>query len=91
MATNLTVKQDIVLYPNPVTGKQFTIQMNSAAGNYFVKIYAANGQIVKTETLTHPGGSYSKTIELPSQLQAGQYYMQVSGGEKILTSKFIVQ
>lgn len=91
VATNLTVKQDIVLYPNPVTGKQFTIQMNSAAGNYFVKIYTANGQIVKTETLTHPGGSYSKTIELPSQLQAGQYYMQVSGGEKILTSKFIVQ
>ncbi|MBK7292163.1 MAG: hypothetical protein IPI78_19165 [Chitinophagaceae bacterium] len=38
VATNLTVKQDIVLYPNPVTSKQFTIQMNSAAGDYFVKI-----------------------------------------------------
>ncbi|MBK7292096.1 MAG: T9SS type A sorting domain-containing protein [Chitinophagaceae bacterium] len=91
VATNLTVKQDIVLYPNPVTSKQFTIQMNSAAGDYFVKIYSANGQIVKTETLKHPGGSYSKTIELPGQLQAGKYYLQVSGGEKILTSKFIVQ
>ncbi|MBP8114308.1 MAG: T9SS type A sorting domain-containing protein [Chitinophagaceae bacterium] len=91
VATNLTVKQDIVLYPNPVTGKQLTMQMNSTAGDYFVKIYSANGQIVKTETLKHPGGSYAKTIELPSQLQAGQYYMQVSGGEKILTSKFIVQ
>lgn len=91
VATNITVKQDIVLYPNPVTSKQFTIQMNSAAGDYYIKIYAANGQIVKTETLKHPGGSYAKTIELPSQLQAGQYYMQVSGGEKILTSKFIVQ
>jgi len=91
VATNLTVKQDIVLYPNPVTGKQFTMQMNSAAGDYYVKIYSANGQIVKTETLKHPGGAYAKTIELPAQLQAGQYYMQVSGGEKILTSKFIVQ
>jgi len=91
VATNLTVKQDIVLYPNPVTGKQFTMQMNSAAGNYFVKIYSANGQIVKTEIVMHPGGSYSKTIELPGQLQAGQYYLQVSGGEKILTSKFIIQ
>ncbi len=91
VATNLTVKQDIVLYPNPVTGKQFTMQMNSAAGDYYVKIFSANGQIVKTETLKHPGGAYAKTIELPAQLQAGQYYMQVSGGEKILTSKFIVQ
>jgi len=91
VATNLTVKQDIVMYPNPVTGKQFTIQMNSAAGDYFVKIYAANGQIVKTETLKHPGGSFAKTIDLPGQLQAGQYYIQVSGAEKILTSKFIVQ
>jgi len=91
VATNLTVKQDIVLYPNPVTGKQFTMQMNSAAGDYYVKIFSTNGQIVKTETLKHPGGAYAKTIELPAQLQAGQYYMQVSGGEKILTSKFIVQ
>jgi len=91
VVTNLTVQQDIVLYPNPVTGKQFTIQMNSAAGDYYVKIFSANGQIVKTETLKHPGGAYAKTIELPGQLQAGQYYMQVSGGEKILTSKFIVQ
>lgn len=86
-----TLQQDIVLYPNPVTGKQFTLQMNSAAGNYLVRVYGANGQVIKTETLKHPGGSFSKTIELPGQLQSGQYYLQVTGGEQILTSKFIIQ
>ncbi len=86
-----TLQQDIVLYPNPVTGKQFTLQMNSAAGNYTVRVYGANGQVIKTETLKHPGGSFSKTIELPGQLQSGQYYLQVTGGEQILTSKFIIQ
>jgi len=84
-------QQKLVLYPNPVTGKQFTIQMNSAAGDYQVRIFGANGQVVKMETLKHPGGAYSKTIELPSQLQAGQYYLQVSGGEQMLTTKFIIQ
>lgn len=84
-------QQQLVLYPNPVTGKQFTIQMNSPAGDYQVRIFGANGQVVKMETLKHPGGAYSKTIELPSQLQAGQYYLQVSGGEQMLTTKFIIQ
>ncbi|MBK7292162.1 MAG: hypothetical protein IPI78_19160 [Chitinophagaceae bacterium] len=46
--------------------------------------------MVKTETLKHPGGSYSKTIELPGQLLSGKYYLQVSV-EKKFTSKFIVQ
>lgn len=91
VATENHLQQDITLYPNPVTGRQFTLQMNNAAGNYVLRIYAANGQVIKTETLKHLGGSYSKTIELPGQLQAGQYYLQISGGEKITTSKFIIQ
>jgi hypothetical protein len=91
VTTSAGFQQDIVLYPNPVAGKQLTLQMNNVSGHYTIRIYAANGQVIKTETLQHPGGSYSKTIDLPGHLQAGQYYLQVTGGEKILTSKFIIQ
>lgn len=81
--------QGLIVYPNPVTGNQFTLQMNSASGIYNIKIYAANGQLVKTEVLNHPGGAFSKTIELPGHLKTGQYLLHVTGGEKILTTKLI--
>jgi hypothetical protein len=81
------------IYPNPVTGKQLTLFVNNTkAGNYTVRIYAANGQVVRTETFKHPGGSYSKTIELPGQLQAGQHFLQATDSEgQVSTMKFITQ
>jgi len=85
------IQADMVVYPNPVTGKQVTLQLNAAAGNYSLRVFSANGQVVKTETIIHPGGSYSKTIELPGQLPTGHYYLQVTGGEQILSSKLIIQ
>ncbi len=85
------LQADMVVYPNPVTGKQVTLQLNAVAGNYSLRVFGANGQLVKTETIIHPGGSYSKTIELPGQLPAGHYYMQVTGGEQVLNSKLIIQ
>ncbi|MFZ1535549.1 MAG: T9SS type A sorting domain-containing protein [Chitinophagaceae bacterium] len=91
VAGNNQLQADMVVYPNPVTGKQVTLQLNSPAGNYTLRVFAANGQVVKTETIIHPGGSYSKTIELPGQLPAGHYYLQVTGGEQVLNSKLIIQ
>jgi len=85
------LQADMVVYPNPVTGKQVTLQLNAVAGNYSLRVFGANGQVVKTETIIHPGGSYSKTIELPGQLPAGHYYMQVTGGEQVISSKLIIQ
>jgi Secretion system C-terminal sorting domain len=89
VTANADQSQGLIVYPNPVTGNQFTLQMNSASGIYNIRIYAANGQLVKTEVLNHPGGAFSKTIELPEQLKTGQYLLHVTGGEKILTTKLI--
>ena len=87
------VKAEMSLYPNPVTGRQVTLHLtNNKAGNYTIRIYAANGQVVRTEAFKHPGGSYSQTIELPGQLQAGQYFLQAADSEgQSTTIKFITQ
>lgn len=87
------VKAGMSLYPNPVAGRQVTLQLaNNKAGNYNIRIYAANGQLVRTEAFKHPGGSYSKTIELPGQLQAGQYFLQATDSEgQSTTIQFIAQ
>ena len=84
---------ELNLYPNPVTGKQPTLYINnSKAGVYSLRIYAANGQLIKTGTFRHPGGSYSGTIELPEQLQAGQYFIQaVDSNGQVTVVKFLKQ
>lgn len=81
----------LVLYPNPVTGKQFTLQMSMPAGEYTMNIYGANGQTVKTEKFRHAGGTVSRMVDLPQQLNAGQYYLQLKGAEQTMNSKFILQ
>lgn len=93
VSAGINAAAELNLYPNPVTGKQLTLYVNNTkAGSYTVRIYAANGQVVRTETFKHPGGSYSKTIELPGQLQAGQYFLQATDSEgQISTLKFIMQ
>ncbi len=93
VSSGINAVAELNLYPNPVTGKQLTLYVNNTkAVSYSVRIYAANGQVVKTETFKHPGGSYSKTIELPGQLQAGQYFLQATDNEgQVSTLKFITQ
>ncbi len=93
VATGAALVTEISLYPNPVSGRQMTLHFtNNKAGNYIIRIYAANGQVVRTEAFKHPGGSYSKTIELPGQLQAGQYFLQATGSEgQSTTIQFITQ
>ncbi|MBL7733714.1 MAG: T9SS type A sorting domain-containing protein [Chitinophagaceae bacterium] len=84
-------KQNLIVYPNPVTGNQLNIQLNSIAGDYQVRIFTANGQLVKTETWKHPGGSLSRSMELPAQLKPGQYFIHAAGSEQVFTARFIVQ
>lgn len=84
-------KQNLIVYPNPVTGNQLNIQLNSIAGDYQVRIFTANGQLVKTETWKHPGGSLSRSMELPAHLKPGQYFIHAAGSEQVFTARFIVQ
>ncbi len=90
---NTNAATELSLYPNPVTGRQLTLYVNnSKAGVYNLRIYAANGQLIKTEAFRHGGGSYSRTIELPEHLQAGQYFMQaVDANGQVSVLKFITQ
>lgn len=82
----------LVLYPNPVTTGQLTIQLYSnRKENYSITVYTNTGQQVFSTSWQHSGGSASRSVELPGSLAPGYYHLQVSGGGKMISEKFILQ
>jgi len=85
------VKQAFTIYPNPVSGRQFALQFTGQAGTYSLRMFNAGGQMVKTETIQHAGGSISRTVDLPVSLPSGQYFLLIAGGENSMSQKLIIQ
>lgn len=80
------------LYPNPVTGKQFTIQLYTARNEKFtIRLVNNAGQQVYSSNWLHTGGAASRTVELPSGLPVGMYHVQVIGSDKTIHSKLLIQ
>ena len=68
------------VYPNPVTGKQFTVSLNGLnQGRYQLEVYSANGQRVYQATINNVGAGVTQMVELPASLQTGLYVTVVSG------------
>lgn len=82
----------LVLYPNPVTGKQITVQLYSARSeNLMIRVFSSAGIQVALLNWQHAGGAASRTIELPTTLPAGIYHILVTGADKKLQSNFVIQ
>lgn len=85
-----TSSTSVSLFPNPVVGNKVNLQAGTLpAGDYTVKIYTIDGQIISNEILKHRGGSFSQLLLLPN-IEKGVYYLEVNGVEKRQT-QFIVQ
>ena len=68
----------IAVYPNPVTGNTFTLQLNNvASGNYTIMLINAFGQIVFTDAISYPGGSGSQLINVNRRLAPGLYLLKM--------------
>ena len=80
----------ITLYPNPVIGDHFSLQLtNLAKGTYLITIANNLGQQVYNAQLKHNGGSVTQTIELNNNLSKGVYQLQVTGNDMKLSRSFI--
>jgi hypothetical protein len=81
---------ELVVYPNPVRGNEFTIQISSLPeGKYSVRLLNAQGQEMSSRALNHGGGAVSETISL-NNLKSGVYFIQINGTVQ-LQKQFIVQ
>ena len=74
------VKDGIVIFPNPVKGNSFNLQLgNMDKGRYTINLFNNLGQKVFSMQLLHPGGTATKTIVLDKGIVNGTYQLQLSG------------
>ena len=81
----------IVVYPNPVNGNSFNLQLgNLAKGNYLIRVIDNLGRQVYSMQLQHNGGSATQAIAPKNKLTAGVYQVMVTG-EGVKMTKTIVK
>jgi len=82
----------IVVYPNPVEGRTFKMDMNNLAkGTYLLNLYNNMGQLVYTEQLQHDGSQATKTINLKSDITKGAYQLQLASDNGFKTTQIIIK
>lgn len=87
-----TKERNLSVYPNPVSTKQFTLQLNNyQRGVYSIQLVNNNGQQLMTKTIQHNGGSVSVSLEKPSTVQPGIYILQVKGESSVENRKLIIK
>lgn len=73
-----TAGYDVKVFPNPVTNKQITVQINSEeAGQYTLSLYNASGQPITKRTVGYVAGLSGKVIYFDKKLPAGLYHLQI--------------
>ena len=80
------------IYPNPVAGKQFTLQYKGQPREAFrLQVINNTGQVVYTQHWIHPGGQAAQSVELPANLSKGMYYLQLSGESRTENRPLVLQ
>lgn len=70
----------INVFPNPLTGKQFNLQLNdSEAGMYKLRLTNSLGQLVLNQNIKHSGGTAIHLIRFQKQLPKGIYNLEITG------------
>ena len=78
------------VFPNPIQGRQLTLEVGLPKGSYMLRITAINGQQVMEKKIEHAGGNISKVLELPAGLRPGQYLLQFVNGQIVRQQLFVV-
>ncbi|MGI8952291.1 MAG: T9SS type A sorting domain-containing protein [Chitinophagaceae bacterium] len=85
-------RPNIAVYPNPVTIRNFTVQLtNLPAGKYTLQLYNNLGQLIISKTVEHPGGSASQTIYLPASVARGAYTFKFANSITRFIKTLIIQ
>jgi hypothetical protein len=84
---------NIVLYPNPLTGQVLNMRMKGLAGidNIQVEVFDLMGRNVSSATLRLPGSDVAEdSLLIPRGLPRGVYVVKVSGRNKSVSKKIII-
>jgi autotransporter-associated beta strand protein len=77
---------NIIIYPNPVTGRILYMQMsNMPVGTYDVKIVNASGQILSTQVIEHSILTETQPVFITNDLSVGIYMLEITDPNKKTT------
>lgn len=89
---SVTLVSDVVINPNPVKGERFSLQLqNLEKGKYNVYIHNKEGRKFLLKTITYEGGSSIADLDLPEELGAGTYILQVLSKTARFSKKMVVE
>ncbi|MBS1574132.1 MAG: T9SS type A sorting domain-containing protein, partial [Bacteroidetes bacterium] len=92
VSSSASTERNISVYPNPVIGTQFTLQLNNyKSGSYSLLLLNGNGQQVMTKTIQHRGGTISVSVEKPETILPGVYILQLKGDNSIDNMKLVIR
>lgn len=66
------------MYPNPLVGDKMNLQLtDQPSGKYQVRLFNSAGQAIISQTINHPGGNLTATIQLNNNLPHGVYQLEI--------------
>jgi hypothetical protein len=89
------IKKDYVafnIYPNPVSSNQFFYQASSLPkGVYTLDLINMEGKKLFSRMINHPGGAFSKSIQLPVNANSGLYILHLTGNKINSTEQILIK
>ena len=74
-----SIKQDITIYPNPITDGMIHLQLlNQPEGKYGLRLINKIGQIIVSKQINHAEGSSTELIKWDFNLAHGMYKLEVT-------------
>jgi len=83
---------ETLIYPNPVKGKTFALQLsNQAKGLYTIEIVNIAGQRVVQTQINYTGATLTQTLNLPQIVSRGVYQVILRNGSNKTVLKLIIE
>lgn len=86
-------KNNITVYPNPITGSTTNLQFeNIPAGKYSLQLFNADGKMIWQKSIDHQSAAATYQVQLGSGLSKGIYHLLIQGNNNKYDKKlFIVE
>jgi len=92
IATKLVSSSSISVYPNPVTGSTFKLQLkNIPQGTYTLKMIDQSGKVILIQPINYLTINSDISIDTGNQLAKGIYMLQLSNQNLNINTKLIVK
>ncbi len=88
--SGINAEKNIVVYGNSIKDNNLTLQINHLEkGIYNLQLYSMDGQLIKSFSVNHAGGSAAQTFTINQYVATGKYQLQLSGKSVNLTTWLI--